>query len=302
MKHYSELLPLYAVGQLPPKDIALVAEHLKHCPDCQDELVMWRRVSNEIRSANVAITLPPDLATRALEKIHQQPQQEMKPGLTAQIRAIGLRMVNLLRTQIFLIKSDIWPASAGIMALAILVALISKHIEVISFISPLIAAGGMAMLYGADNDPAHELVMSTPTSTWKILLARLSIVSLFNLLLSLLASLVMLLIVPAELLGAIILGWLAPMAFLSALALLLSLWIGTSNAVAVTYGLWIFQFVLLSKGIQKIWYSTALDALASACRNFWRSPGLLFILAVVLVGIVLVSTRFEEKNLRPVVS
>ncbi|HEX2995101.1 MAG TPA: hypothetical protein VHP14_09755 [Anaerolineales bacterium] len=48
---------------------------------------------------------------------------------------------------------------------------------------------------------------------------------------------------PPDLLGVLALGMLAPMAFLSALALLLSIWIGTSNAIAISYILWLLQSI-----------------------------------------------------------
>jgi hypothetical protein len=106
-----------------------------------------------------------------------------------------------------------------------------------SIIAPLIAAGSLSLLFGPEHDPAHELTLSTPTSSWKLLLARLSIVSAYNLMLAIIAMLILMIAFPPGLLGTLALGMLAPMAFLSALALLLSIWIGTSNAIAISISL-----------------------------------------------------------------
>ena len=261
---------------------------------------MWREVSAQIAAANSGVRPPENLAERALQKAHAEEgaaQSVKLPGLIQRIQLYLLRTFNLLRAQAYLIKREIWPASSGIMLLGIMVGLLSNHAEIISYISPIIAAGCLALLYGPDHDPAHELVLATPTSAWKILLARLSIVSSFNLVLSLLASVAMLIIVPPDLLGSIILGWLTPMAFLSALALLLSLWIGTGKGICIAYGLWILQYFNSSNMPGNVWYSTTWKNFETAYRNFWQSPGLLLTLSVVLLIIALVSTRFTEGKL-----
>jgi hypothetical protein len=305
MKHYSEELPLFAAGQLAQDETARITEHLEHCSTCRAELKMWREVSATIRTVNSSQIPPADLAQRALQKIRDDESFTMRSKMDhilLPIKANCLSAFNILRSQAYLIKREIWPASAGILLIGIMVALLSNHAEFISVICPLIAAGGLAALYGPENDPAHELVVATPTSSWKILLARLSIVSFFNLVLSLLASLVMLLIVPPEFLGAIILGWLTPMAFLSALALFLSLWIGTNRAIIVSYGLWIIQHFQISKLLGNAWYSTAWESLERSYRNFWQSPDLLLIFSAVLLLMALISTRFTDGKMDSVLS
>jgi hypothetical protein len=305
MKHYFDLLPLYAAGQLPPEKTALVAEHLKECPLCMEELTMWQNVANEIRSANSGITAPPDLAKRAIAKIHtgyDGSDSVVKSLVLSKIRLSFLRTFNLLRAQAYLVKRELWPASASIMALGVIVALLSTHAEAISFIIPLIAAASLSVLYGPDQDQAHELVLATPTSSWKILLARLSIVSLYTLMLGLLASLGMLLIISPDLLGTMILSWLAPMAFLSTLALLLSLWMGTGRAIVISYGLWILQYLQFSKISSSFQYSATWDVFINNYREFWHSPGLMLILSCTLLVLALMSTRLTERGFRPISS
>lgn len=305
MKHYFDLLPLYAAGQLPPEEIARVAEHLERCPACKNELAMWNKVAGEIRAANSGITPPPDLAQRALAKIHtgyEGSDSVVKSPVLTKLRMSCLRTFNLLRAQAYLVKRELWPASASIMALGVVVALISNRAAAISFIVPLIAAASLSVLYGSEQDQAHELVLATPTSTWKVLLARLSIVSLYTLVLALLASLGMLLIITPDLLGTMILSWLAPMAFLSTLALLLSLWIGTGRAIVISYGLWILQYMQFSNLATGLQPTSNWDVFMNAYREFWHSPSLLLILSCTLLVIALVSTRFTERGLRPIPS
>jgi hypothetical protein len=179
-------------------------------------------------------------------------------------------------------------------------ALISNHAEAIYFIAPLVAAAGLTVSFGPENDQAYELVMSTPVSPWKVLLARLSIVSGYNLLLALAASLALLAIVPAGLLGAVILGWLAPMAFLSALALLLALWIGTGNAIAISYGLYVAQYASYQT-ISRMVTVPALEPLISAYQQFWHSPALMGGLAALLLGLALWSANRPVFRLSSVV-
>jgi hypothetical protein len=183
-----------------------------------------------------------------------------------------------------------FPATAAVMALGVIVALISKHAEFIYFIAPLMAAASLSILFGPEHDPAHELSLSTPTSSWKLLLARLSIVSAYNLLLALAAMLVLTIAFPPGLLGTLALGLLAPMAFLSTLALLLSMWIGTNNAIAISYTLWLAQSIPF-QSIGEWTVSPAWESFLHAYREFWHSPMLLLAFTLPLLFLALWSAN-----------
>jgi hypothetical protein len=278
--YFEEQLPLYAAGQLDEAERVEIENHLADCAECQADLELWAAVSGEIVTSNRTLTAPPVLAERALEQV------QARIGLAT----AWLRTWQLLHAQAFLVQREMWPASAAIMALGVVVALVSNHIEAVYFIAPLVAASSLTVLFRPEYDPALELTLATPTSPWKVLLARLSIVSAYNLLLSLGATLALLVIVPPGLFGTLILGWLGPMAFLSALALLLSLWIGTSNAIAITYGLWLAQYVPF-KLIDAWMISPAWEQVIAAYQQFWRSPLLLFPFAILLIGMALWSAN-----------
>ena len=268
---YETLLPLYAAGQLTEAKRTVIAAHLPTCANCQADLELWQAVSNEIKTANSALSAPPSLAVHALDQVH----------LRNRLTVAFLHTWQLLYSQAILVRSEMWPVTAFIMALGVIVALVSGHAEFVYFITPLVAAASLSMLSGQENDPAYELTVATSTSPWKVLLARLSIVSVYNLLLALAAILALMFFASPGLLGALALGLFAPMAFLSALALLLSLWIGTNNAIGVTYALWIAQFIPYQE-LSRWMVSPVWEQIITVYRQFWQNPSLLLTLSILI--------------------
>jgi anti-sigma factor RsiW len=280
-QHYEEQLPLYAAGQLDALERAEIERHLHACADCRADLELWRGVGTEIIAGGGAVQPTPELAERALTRIHA-----LSPMRRAFMQAVGL-----LRAQAYLVRREMWPASAIIMAIgAVITYLMLGKVEVIRFLAPLVAAASLAAIYGPEHDPASELTLATPTSPWKVLLARLTLVHAYNLFLALAASLFLLVVIPPGMLGTLILGWLGPMTFLSALALLLSLWLGTNTSVAIAYGLWLVQFPRYELSLDP---STAWLTALEAYRQFWSSPLLLIGLGVFLLVVALGTVRWS---------
>ncbi|PKN98769.1 MAG: hypothetical protein CVU42_11165 [Chloroflexi bacterium HGW-Chloroflexi-4] len=265
---YEEMLPFYAAGGCTSQQKREMEAHINLCHECQTELTMWKAVSMEIDTSNKTISTPSDIPAQALTRIRAS-----KP-MAAAIR----QSWQLLKAQTYLIQSELWPVSALVMLIGVLVAVIARKDVVVYLLSPMMAAATLSMLYGPDHDPANELTRSTATSPWKILLARMSIMSCYNLLLGLIASLGLLFIVKPEMLGTIILGWVGPLAFLSSLALLLSVWWGTGIAIAVTYGLWLAQYISF-KSIGILMPSPVWSNFLTEYKNFWHEPLLLVGLA-----------------------
>jgi hypothetical protein len=275
MNHEEQVI-LYAANQLNHADRAAFEVHLAECVPCQQDLKLWSAVSEEISASNAAVNVPAHLAESALEGIHRP------TALTRSFR----HAIQLLKSQSFLVHRELFPASAAVMALGVAVALLSGHIEVMYFIAPMVAAVSLSILFGAEHDPAYELILATSTSPWKVLLARLSLISAYNLLLVIGAGAVLLIVIPPDLLGMMIFGWLAPMAFLSALALLLSLWLGTGNAIAITYILWVAQFVPY-KYIEVWMDSPAWSSVTAVYQQFWQNSMLLLLLSIPLFMLAL---------------
>ena len=269
-QYYEDLLPLYAAGQLEEKEHDEIDRHLETCAACRTDLDLWRVIRTEIVAADSRVRAPAGVAGRALERVHAP---------SAFRRAI-LQTANLLISQAYLVRREMWPSAAILMFMGVAVIFLVQKVVIIQYLAPLVAAASLAAIFGPDHDPAYELTLATPTSPWKVLLARLALVHGYNLLLALTASLFILFMVPPDTLGRLVLGWLGPMTFLPALALFLSLWTGTGNGVMAAYGLWLLQF------ISPTWMPGVLASLfapvVEAYRSFWASP-----LLLVLAGLVL---------------
>jgi hypothetical protein len=281
---FEERLPWYAAGRLSTGERDELEKHLAGCAACRADLDLWQRVAGSIRASDSLVTAAPDLAERALERVHTRPL----------LQVAFLRAWHLLRAQALLVQHELWPACAAVMIIGVVVALLLDEKGVIRFVAPMVAAASLAVLYGPDHDPAAELALSTPTSQWKILLARLTLVSGYNFFLTLAASLVLFIFVPANLFGTLVLAWLGPLTFLSALALLLALWIGTSNAVTIAYALWLAQYIQPSQTVGLWHLSAAWVALFSAYQRFWQDPLLLLALALPLLAAALLSAQRAE--------
>ncbi len=268
----AELLPLYSARTLPEDKRQAVERHLQGCAACRADLKLWQMVGSEITASSARVTAPARLAEGA--------QARVRP-----LRALR-RAGQLLQAQALLVQRELWPASAVVMALGVAVALLSRQQAVIYFLAPMLAAASLAVIYSPENDPCVELASATPTPASRILLARLTLVSGYNLLLALAASLVLLAGRPSQFFGTLVLAWFAPMTFLAALALVLSLWAGTANAVTVAYGLWVAQFLPFQANgawaLPSAWFSPF-----AAYQQFWHQPLALIVLAVFLLVLAL---------------
>jgi hypothetical protein len=176
-------------------------------------------------------------------------------------QAVGASL-NLLRAQRYIIRQELLAASALVMGLGTLLAarIPSGTLAngtpapaglALALVAPLVAAVGVSFLYGGGMDPVMEMEEATPMSRRKILLARLTLIFGFNLLLGLAGSL---LLAGAGWLGwtprldffALVGIWLAPMSALSAAAFLLTVLSGDPLAGAgVSLLLWGLQALRL---------------------------------------------------------
>ncbi len=284
MDHEEQLIR-YAANQLNESERTEFEQHLATCADCQADLRLWQSMADEIHVSSSAITAPVHLADSALEKIHAP---------TKLIRAFKSAM-QLLRIQLILIHNELWIGSAALMFIFLAMTILVARVEVLYFFAPILSAGMVTLVYGSEHDTATELTLSTPISPWKILLARLTLVSAYNVFLALCATLGLLLILPPQTLAQFIFGWLAPMTFLSALALLLSLWIGTGNALFIAYSIWSAQYLTLTSIGE--WFGFIAPWL-ELYRQFWRDPVLLFGFGFVLALLALWSAGREQVQWR----
>ncbi len=232
-ERWSELLPWYANETLDRQTRAALETHLRDCPACQRELLTWQRISTAVHAQPALV--PPPTARRCL-LAQARPYQ-----------GAGLRLLPLLaRSQLPVIRAEIWPASTLVFVLGVLVTLAihtrSGTTLPLVLVAPIVAAVGIAFIYGPAVDPALEIELAAPTSPRLILLARLALVFGFDLALGLAGSLALALLRPGISLWPLVAAWLAPMAFLSALSLLLNVLTADPGLGAlVSLGLWIVQ-------------------------------------------------------------
>lgn len=295
--HIADLLPLYVSGALEPDQQRAVEQHLPDCAECRADLALWRAMAGEINAAAQAIAAPRGLAERSVEQARQASRR-------SSFHFAGIEhLLRLLRSQVPLVQREIWPASALVIGLGYIAALISAHAGFIYALAPLVAAACVSLIYGPDHDPAYELALATPTSPRQILLARLALVFGYNLGLVLVAAtglLPFLATQPAQpLIESVLLAWLAPMSFLSAAALVLSLWMGATNAISITYIAWLVHLLAgplrsLQSGLGM---SAELAGILAAYVDFWQTPALLFLLSAALFGAAVWLAGRQEKGL-----
>jgi hypothetical protein len=287
----NQYLPLYVSGQLDEAHQRTLAAHLLTCAECQADLAVWRAAAAEIKTADEVLVAPAGLALKALKQVQARPRRV----------ALLPRAVQMLLAQAPLVRRDIWPASAAVIAIGYFMSIAAGNAAVIRVLAPLVAAACIAVIYGAENDPALELALSTPTSPRQILLARLALVFGYNFLLALVASLALLPVLPAIKTGTLeglVLGWLGPMTLLSSAALLLSLVTSAGAAVTLTYLAWLAQFV--PDNLARIPNLAVLDEIQTALgwyQQFWQQPGILAGLSILLLALTVWIAGRRERSL-----
>lgn len=303
-EEYLDLLPWYAAGQLEEAGRAEIEMHLKACPECRAELALWQGIRAEVVAGNQGVVPPSGAAERALAVLQPapaRPASRRSAFSTAKPLGVALKRAGqLLWAQAPLIQRDLWPAAALVMGIGFVISVLSNALGTLRVLAPLMAAASLAVIYGPEHDPAAELALSTPTSPWKILLARVTLVFGYNLALALVASFLMLAFVPGAALSlssaaGLILAWLAPMTFLSALALALSVWVGTANALVVAYVGWLAQF--LPTFIGHLALADGFRQVMMGYAHFWQSPGILLVAGGLLFGLALLRVQAPARGL-----
>ncbi len=298
--HVVDLLPAYVNQTLDLAERASVERHLRGCAACTAELESWRMVAGAAREASLAVARPSIDVLRgihtAIDAAEQAPVLARKPAH----HSIAY-LWQLLLGQLSLVRRGIWLASALTTSLGVLVAFLTSHQSigstVLALIAPVVAAIGIAFIYGPENDPSLEIAVSTPTSPRMVLLSRMTLVFGYDLLLALVAS-VILSAFHGSSLWQLINLWFGPMLFLSALALAMSLLF--SPVVAMTAALvpWGVRLFSLSRSMDSSVPRGAQQTLALPSL----SPFLLVLgLALLLFAIVYVprQERFSSGGPTP---
>lgn len=289
--HVKELIPAFVNNTLFTEEERRVRQHFAGCAACRTEHASWEAVAGATISASQRVPSP---SARAWEGVRARIEpEETAPGSQSPGSLVSL-VWQLLRGQAPLVRREIWVASAVTVALGCVVALLAATPSstglALSLFVPMIAAIGVAFIYGPDNDPSLELALSTPTSPRLVLLARLTLVYSYDLALAAGASAVLVATKGVSLWPLISL-WLGPMLFLSALALLLSLLLGTTAASLTAMGLWGVRLLAEANALSGLdtWEGMAL------VETFWRSTPFLLALAALLLAATLICVPRTER-------
>mgnify|MGYP001206771481 CR=1 FL=1 len=245
----TDLLAAYVSGGLGEAERRGVAEHLDQCAECARQQEEWVALREAVRARQPAVSLHPALLQNV--RLRVAPARPTPDPRTLLI---------LLMAQAPLVRQQIWAASALVLTLGCLVALSAGRGggSVLALLAPVVAAVGVGFIYGPGNDPPLELALATPTSPRLILLARLTLVCGYDLLLAILASLLVVGMgqAPGSLAHLISL-WLGPMLLLSALSLWLSLWRGPATGVLVALAAWAVRVTLPGEMAYADWSAAA---------------------------------------------
>lgn len=237
-----EQLAAFAAGTLSAEERAAVAAHLRECAVCAREAAEWASIRGAVRQAAPEAILRPHV----LSNIHAR-------IATAETHVDAPVLWQLLLAQIPLVRRQIWTASALVLTLGVGVTLALRYgaDAFLVLLAPLVAAIGIAFIYGPENDAPLEITLATPTSPRLILLARLTLVFGYNFLLGLLCSTLIALnghaMVAVQLL---LMQWLGPMLLLSAISLAASLRLGSTAGVGIAVTLWGVRVMMTSSAMQ----------------------------------------------------
>jgi anti-sigma factor RsiW len=283
--HVAALLPAYLNGTLDARDGERVRRHLTGCEPCRIELASWEAFRDVTRRATMPASSPsPAIFTRILAEIDAAPapaavahigQHRAQPSMAREAATLW----RILLRQPRLIHRSIWIASTAAMIFTTIYAAAlwtPNEPSMLAIFLPVIAAGGMAVLYGPEANPALELELATPTSPRLTLLCRVALLLGYDLALAFAATAIVATL-HGQSPGALITTWLGPLALLSAGSLLTSLICGPIIAATGAFAVWFAQFFQLD----------ATYAVRLTSTPFWQTNPLTLSLAAFLLILAL---------------
>jgi hypothetical protein len=313
-----EMLPLLVSGVLASEERACAERHIAECAECATELAEWHAVADATNAAWQADEEPAPVESwhrlEALIAGERSPAAHVGPHISAAgIRSpvvIGTselasaagsvregraavrparggivwvlrRAWLLLAAQIPVVRRQIWAASAMVVVVSAALVLLAdvEGSDVFALLAPLVAAGGIALVYGPEVDPACEVLASTPTSPRAILIARLVLVLAYDTCAFLVGSLLLVALEAGLAFVTLVLAWLGPMLLLSALCLVVTLWLRPAAGIGLALALWAVRVVSESPA-----HSLLRADVASFVRDAWSSRWLVIVLAAALFG------------------
>lgn len=305
--HVTELLPAYVGRTLDPRGRRHAELHLRGCAACRAQLASWEAVAEATVASAERMPSPSQHVMEGVwariergetaAPVDRPAASETLPGNVSTKVLTRLSLAwQLLRGQLPLVSRGIWTASGLTMAVGLLFALLitdaAASNSVLAILAPVIAAVGVAFVYGPENDPSLEVALSTQTSPRSVLLARLTLVYGYDLALALLATAVLALAGADAGVWGLISLWIGPMLFLSALTLVLSLLFGSAPALLVAMALWGVRLAAATNS------GPAEPAWAQTVETLWRANAALLPLAALLLTAALLLAPYRSSLAR----
>lgn len=204
----------------------------------------------------------------------------------------------ILRSQVRVVHSEIWLASLLLIAIGTGVTLASRGDEPLStlplvVLAPIVSVFAVALLYDERAIKMLELESTTAVSARLLVLARLTLVFGFNLLLMFAGSLCLSLLRDDLSLWPLVMSWFAPMTFLSALAFFAS--VAFTDALVGGFlglALWMIHVVLRYTSAD----NPLVLALSAPGLSAQENRPLLFLTALVLTAAALWMVGHERSQ------
>lgn len=287
-------------------------------PSQADERERLRRLLREdLNAADTADAQVSESLVNALVTLRRWQAPEAAPGTTAALlaalehelpqaapaapRRVGgglwvfLRQwwpLLVLRSQVRVVQGTIWAATGLVILLGTLVTItaydtFTGDLLPLAVVAPVIAAVGLALLYDGEVTQMLELENSTRVSSRLLLLARLTLVFGFNLVLALLGSVALALSQSDLSLWALVQSWLGPMTFLSALAFFLSvLSLEPLVGMVISLFLWMVHLMLRSDAaLNTLTTLLSLPGLGTSRPALFAASALMIAAALWIAGI-----------------
>ena len=284
-KHVADLLPAYLNRTLDIASVERVREHLLACQECQHELQTWEALRSATRF--VAATTPTPSAqvvNNVLAIIDKDAPSQQVASRRWFSTGILYHLWLVFKRQVPILHKSIWIATALIMLFGCFLALfaaIQVHSAIhqteiiLSLITTMSSAAGMAFIFGEENDASLEVTLATPTSIRIVMLSRLLLVLGYNFTLSAVAS-ALIALAHGGSIWDIMQLWVGPMLLLSSVTLTLSLIIGSWFALLGATILEVGQAIAVN-------FSQHVPRLHLSFLAMWQSTPVVFFLAIILI-------------------
>ncbi|MEL6525749.1 MAG: hypothetical protein AAFQ07_08565 [Chloroflexota bacterium] len=203
-------------------------------------------------------------------------------------RLLAWYPIAVLRSQVRIIQHEIWTASALTLLIGVVITFASPEPNLLSLsiIAPVVAAVGIGMLYDNTTQAMLDVEETSRVSASLLLFARLTLVFGFDLCLSLLGSVVLVIFGDGISLSALVMSWLAPMTFLSGLAFFISIFLrDTLLASSTSLVLWVIHVVIQAEdNIPELLRILSMSALSNPhYYPYIMTGGFLFIVAALWI-------------------